>query len=162
MAKKATTATRPTSWWPHEAAWNTPEWQDPRLQTETLVGTAMAGAAAQTQRCTHTYWTYSQMLKIILRMHQHFRKVAVKMSMDGGWAFDGSNDNENANCCVPTSVMNWNTTTHHCHEYPTPPVPALRKPSVPATCCRAEMPAGKNYVRTQRGSKTAHSQASSR
>ena len=32
MARKATTATRPTSWWPHEAAWKTPEQRHPKVQ----------------------------------------------------------------------------------------------------------------------------------
>ena len=86
------------------------------FKTETLVGTAMAGAAAQAQRCTHTHWMYPSELEVIPRLHRHFRKVAVTMSEAAGWAFDGSNDNEVASCNVPTSVMNWNTTTHHCHE----------------------------------------------
>ena len=87
-----------------------------KFKTETLVGTAMAGAAAHIQGCTHIYLMYSLLLEIIPQKHRHFRKVAVRMSVAGGWAFDGSNDNRGVSCGSPTSVMNWNTTTHHCHE----------------------------------------------
>lgn len=86
------------------------------FKTETLVSTAMAGAAARTLQCIRICKMWSEMLKVIAENYQHSRKVAVKMGVAGGWAFDGSNDNGFAHGSLPTRVMNWNTTTHHCHE----------------------------------------------
>ena len=46
MARKATTATRPTSWWPHEAAWKTPEQQHPKVQDGNARGYGDGGSTS--------------------------------------------------------------------------------------------------------------------